>query len=336
MAIPSKAPRLLGQASIALLGLMLGLGLGYLAIRGVDWDGVVDALRRVPLSAAAAAVAIVLASAWLRAWRWRVAFARVPVATFRLFQVENAALGVNNLSPVRIGGEAVSLAILALRDKVAAGAVLATLIMTRALDLIFTLIFIGVSILSAPELTDFARPVAFFSVFVFVLLIAVLNLRFIVRRVPALARLPGVASFEEAIAELWADRPRLAATFGLTAVYWLALAPAGFLLGRSMGIELSLSQFMLVVLGAVFFATAMPGLPGAVGAFEFAVIQLLRLWDVPQDTALAYAIVLHLILFLPPIVIAAVVLPREGIRSLAALKERRRRLAEQRAEEVPL
>ena len=50
----------------------------------------------------------------------------------------------------------------------------------------------------------------------------------------------------------------------------------------------------------------------------------------PQDTALAYAVALHLILFLPPILIAAVVLPREGIGSLAALRERRRRLTGQR------
>ncbi|MDE2766225.1 MAG: hypothetical protein OXI25_07350, partial [Chloroflexota bacterium] len=57
------------------------------------------------------------------------------------------------------------------------------------------------------------------------------------------------------------------------------------------------------------------------------------LWDVPQDTALAYAIVLHLTLFLPPILIAAVVLPREGMGSLAALRERRRQ-AEERAKEA--
>ena len=333
MAIPRKAPRALGQAAAALLGLVLGAGLGYLAVRGVDWGGVRDALGGVPPSAAASAVGVVLVSAWVRAWRWRITFAHIPAATFRLFQVENAALGVNNLSPVRMGGEVVSLAILALRDKVAAGAVVATIIMTRALDLIFTLLFIGISILSAPELANLARPMALVSFFAFAMLIAVLNLRFVVRRVPALARLPGVASFEEAIAELWADRPRLAVTLALTASYWLALGPAGFLLGRSMGIELSLFQFTLVVLGAVFFATATPGLPGAIGAFEFAVIQLLRLWDVPQDTALAYAIVLHLTLFLPPILIAGVVLPREGMGSLAALRERRRQ-AQERAKEA--
>ncbi|MDE2765390.1 MAG: lysylphosphatidylglycerol synthase transmembrane domain-containing protein, partial [Chloroflexota bacterium] len=235
MAIPRKAPRALGQAAAALVGLALGAGLGYLAVRGVDWGGVAEALRSVQASAIAPAVGVVLLSAWVRAWRWRVTFAHIPVRVFRLFQVENAALGVNNLSPVRIGGEVVSLAILALRDRVAAGAVVATIIMVRSLDLIFTLLFIGVSILSAPELTDLARPVAFVSVLAFVALVGVLNLRFIVRRVPALARLPGVASFEEAIAELWADRPRLTFTFGLTATYWLMLGPAAFLLGRSMG-----------------------------------------------------------------------------------------------------
>ena len=277
MAIQSKAPRAISPAAIALLGVAIGLGLGYLAVRGVDWSEVGDALRSVPGEVIAAAFGVVLLSAWVRAWRWRVTFAHLPVATLRLFQVENAALGVNNLSPVRMGGEVVSLGMLALRDKHPAGAVVATIIMTRALDLIFTLLFIGVSIVSAPELTNLARPVAFVSVFAFVMLLAVLNLRIVVRRVPMLSRLPGIASFEEAIAELWADRPRLTVTFGLTAAYWLALGPAGFLLGRSMGLELPLFQFTLVVLGAVFFATATPGLPGAVGAFEFAVVQLLRL-----------------------------------------------------------
>ncbi len=335
MARFSTAFRNTTQAGIALLGIGIGGALGWLAIRGADWNGVRDAIADLSPWVLLAAFGLALVSAWLRAMRWRYTWVGYNVSIMRLFLVENASLGINNVSPIRMWDEVASLAMLVVHDKLPAGAVVATIVMTRAQDLVFTLSFVVISLLAAPELTEFARPVVFVSIFFFAMLIIVLNLGRIVQRFPALQRIPGVTSFGGAVNSLWTRKRRLALTFGLTAAYWLTLGPVGWVIGREMGIELSLFHFTLVALGSVFFATATPGLPGAVGTFEFATVRLLSVWDVPQGTALGFSVVLHMVLFLPPVIIAMFVLPREGMVSMATWRDRARRVEEQRATEVP-
>lgn len=335
LAHASKALRTIAQVGLIALGVALGILFGWLAIREVDWGAVGETIVDVPVPIVIGAVALMLLSAWVRAFRWRLMWKGQSISTFRLFQVENAAIGINNVSPVRLFDEVASLGMVVVHDRLPAGATVATIVMTRALDLIFTLGFIAICILVVPELTDIAGPVASLSIVFILLLLAVLNLGTLVRIFPPLAKLPGVTSFRDAIGAMWADKRLLAGTFSATVAYWLILGPLGYLLGTNMGIELHAFQFTLVVLGAIFFATTIPGLPGAAGTFEFAVVYLLNLWEVPQATALGFGVILHLVLFLPPVLIAAVVLPREGFVSVRAFRERARAVREKRGAEGP-
>ena len=91
------------------------------------------------------------------------------------------------------------------------------------------------------------------------------------------------------------------------------LGPCAWVLAQGMGIELSIFQATIVALGAIFFATALPGLPGAVGTFELAVVEILALWDVPRELGIGFGLILHLVLLGPTTIFAIVVLPREGI-----------------------
>lgn len=302
---------------------MLGAVLGWSAIQGANWEAVRATIGDIAPWVLPAAFALNLASIWLRAMRWRYTWVSHNVPTVRLFLVENAALGINNVSPLRVWDELASLAMLVIRDKLPPGAVVATLIMTRAQDLGFTLTFVGAGILMAPELREFGPPIATVSAGSFAMLLISLNLRRVVEWVPVLKRIPGVTTFGEAVAALWSRKRRLSLTFGLTTAYWLLLGPLAFVIGRGLGIELSLFQFTLVALGSIFFATATPGLPGAVGSFEFATVRLLSVWDIPQDQAISFAVLLHIVLFLPPVLIAMFVLPREGMLSVAVWRRAR-------------
>ena len=325
MGISSTTVRISTQALVALFGIALGTALGWSAIRGADWAEVWAAIGDMSIWVLPGAFALHLASLWLRAMRWRYTWVSHRVSTLRLFLVENAALGINNISPIRVWDEFASLAMLVIRDKLPPGAIVATLIMTRAQDLAFTLTFVGVGSLMAPELREFGSPIAAVSATVFVMFMVSLNLGRVVEWVPVLKRIPGITSYGDAVTELWVRKRRLTLTFGLTTVYWLLLGPVAYLIGRGLGIELSLFQFTLIVLGSLFFATITPGLPGAVGTFEFATVRLLGIWDVPQDTAISFAVLLHLVLFMPPVVIAMFVLPRDGLLSLPAWRRARAR-----------
>ena len=319
--MPDKVRPWITQIALALLGVGLGLFLGWLAIRGTDWTRVKQAMGQFPPSMLILALVLLVISAYLRAARWRLLWITEKVSTLRLFWVENAALGLNNLSPVRALDEPVELGILTLRDRLPVGTVAATIVVSRILDLVFTLLFVTAAVASLPALLQFTPAIALTALYLFVWLLLLLNIRRIVEKFPGLRRLRWVTSFEDALAIVRLQRRRLIMSFGLTAVYWLILGPVGWAVAAGTGIDVAFHHVMFVVMGSIFFATAIPGLPGAIGTFEFAAVSLLAILGVPREDAVTFAIVLHVILVVPQTLVTIVVLPREGLGSIKALRE---------------
>ena len=230
------------------------------------------------------ALAVVLLSMYLRAVRWWLMWTTARVSPLRLFWIENATLGVNNVSPIRAMDEVLTFGILTVRDRLPGGTVIATMMMSRIQDLAFTLGFISAAVIALPTLLRFTPAIFATSAFTLGWLLLMLNLRQVVRLVPFLRRLPGITSFEQVLAKLWARKRRVAASFALTCAYWFLLGPVGLVLAHGIGIEITFAEAMVTVLGAIFFSTILPGLPGAVGTFEFATVSLLGLWESPRSS----------------------------------------------------
>ena len=127
--------RLLTWIGVGSLGAGLGLLLGWLASRGVDWDQVGGALKDFPPGLVVLALAVVLLSMYLRAVRWWLMWTTARVSPLRLFWIENATLGVNNISPIRAMDEVLTFGILTVRDRLPGGTVIATMMMSRIQDL---------------------------------------------------------------------------------------------------------------------------------------------------------------------------------------------------------
>lgn len=297
-------------------GFAIGLFFGAVATRGIDWTDVSTQLSAASPMAVGIALGLVLISAYLRALRWRFLFVGHPARTVRLFLVENASLGLNNVSPIRLLDEPAMLAMLTLRDRIPGPLVVATLVMSRMQDLGVTLLLAAVSLTVEPTLSARAVPAIVAGLAFVVVLGTLLNVGWLSRRFTLMRRIPGVNTYDEAVTMLLSRKRRLSGTVMLTAAYWLVLGPMAYVLADGMGVELSMLQSTILIFGAIFFATAMPGLPGALGTFEVAVVELASIWGVPQALALGYGLVLHLVVFLPPVVIALFVLPREGLSFL--------------------
>jgi uncharacterized protein (TIRG00374 family) len=235
------------------------------------------------------------------------------VTTRRLFVVEMSSLGLNNLSPVRFLDEPAILTMLTVRDKLSGPIVVATVLMTRVHDMALTLAFGAVAVALEPGVAERAGAAVYVSGFFMIVLLGLLNLGSLARRFKIIEQVPGILAYGRAVEEVLTRKARLIGTSSLTGVYWLALGPAAYVLANGMGVEITLFQATIVALGATFFATAMPGLPGAFGTFELAVQELLTIWEVPRDLGFGFGVVLHLIFFVPPILFALVMLPREGV-----------------------
>ena len=76
--------------------------------------------------------------------------------------------------------------------------------------------------------------------------------------------------------------------------------------------EVSFFALMLMN-GIVNLATTIPSAPGYIGTFDAPGIAILKAFNVPEDTAASYTLVLHAALWLPITLLGAYYMARERI-----------------------
>ena len=301
------------------------MALGWLAGRGLHWDQVLEASTRLSPLWVLLALLVFIFSNLCRAYRWRVLFVSERITTLRLFVIENVGLGVNSLLPVRVASEAVQFTLLTVRDRITAGTALATLGMTRIMDIWASTLLLALGFLFLPDRELLARYAAGALMFSLLMLLLVLALARSGGGPAFLRRVKLIAAFSHAIAEMERHKRRLLASVFISLGLWVCLGACGWIVAMDMGIPLTLPQAVLVVIATIFFATSAPSLPGGIGTFEFAMIFAMeQFFNVDKNVAFPYALVMHVLLFLPPMALAGVLLPREGISLFSALRSNNR------------
>ena len=125
-------------------------------------------------------------------------------------------------------------------------------------------------------------------------------------------RITFLVAFSNALKDLAQDWRLLLQVFGASIAYWLMVGVSAWIASDAMGLPISPLTATLVIIGTIFFSTAIPA-PSGIGTFHFAVVFVLGLVNVAKDDAFPFAVIIHLLFFAPPTIIAAVFLPREGI-----------------------
>ena len=287
-----------------LFGVAISLVLGWLSVRGMEWGLVVDQFQDFSIGWAFLSLVIVILASFLRAYRWQALFVREKVPMMRLFMIQNAGIGLNNLVPIRVVSEGVQFALLTLRYGVKGGVALATLGVERILDMVVTAALLMAGLTLLPSKGDFLPYVVGALVVAVASVLAVPFLIWVSRK-PLLNRIPLVVSAAAFLLDL-------ALAFLLTLGHWLLIGVCAWVLAFEMGLEITPFVATLTILGTIYFATALPALPAAAGTFEFAVVYVLKVFGVPHASAFSYGVVIHAVLFLPPIIVAIIVFSSIG------------------------
>ncbi len=304
----------------ALVGLGLGSLFAWLALRGLDWSTVGHALGHASLPEFLAALVLLSAAGFIRAFRWRLLFVRVRVSALRLYLVENAGFGANSISPVRLLAEPVQIGLLVIKDRIPSEDVLASLGLNKASDVAVTLVLAAVGLFMFPPLAPLRPHVAISAGVVAAITVFCLALVPLSGVFRGLRRLWLLRMFLRMMKVVDVTKGRVALSMVLGAGYWLAFGFVGLVIARAVGLDLPFIAVLLVSVATIVFSTSVPGLPGGFGNFEWAAMSLLGLWNVPPEVALTFGLLLHLVWLIPPIVIAAVVLPLDGVRSTRSLR----------------
>jgi len=288
------------------LGLALGTAIGIAMVRDVEWGSLSAAFTDFPVRYGLLSLAVFSAATAMRAYRWQVLFIGDKVPLHRLLLVQNVGIGLNSVSPLRIISEATQFLMLTLRYQARGEEVAATLGIQRVLDFVIAAILLSVGLMFLPSLKGFT-PYVIGAILIAVISVLAVPVVIWFGSRPGLTHLQLLASTSSSLRGLTRARVRLVWSFMLTLGYWVLLGLSAWVLAYGMEIDISLLVAILLVIGTLTFVALVPSLPASVGTFEFAVFYLLTTIGVGGGDALGFALVIHAILFMPPILIAIMV-----------------------------
>ena len=293
-----------------LIGIALGVGVAYFIVREVRWAELLENLAEFNWYLMIPVMAIVVVSNAIRAVRWRMLFHGRAPNTRLLFFVENTGQGINNLAPIRVIAEPIQFGYIALREGYDRGSVLASIVLGRVSDLAVTLgsLAIGFTIF-APEGAGYLRIIILVLVGI---LVTIAALSLYTHKITWFDRFPIVRTYSAAWRELIAQPKKLISVMAVTLATWMTLGLAAYLVAFSKELAPNNSDNILevyvivyvVVLGTMTLGSVLPGLPSGIGPFEAAAVAFLGFYGVDKEAALAFALIIHVGFFVPPIIIA--------------------------------
>lgn len=257
-------------------------------------------------------LAVFIGSGVLRAARWRMLFPRPKPSVQRLFIVQHEGLGLSNIMPLRVASEVTQIAVLTIKDGLKASTVLAAIGMERAVDFLSSMLIFGVAFMLVPEMRPLA-PYVWGTIAIGLALVGALQiLAWRGESLWLIRRITFVVAFSNALRNLAKDWRLLLKVYAVSIAYWLMVGVSAWIASDAIGLPISALTATLVIIGTIFFSTAVPA-PSGIGTFHFAVVFVLGLIDVPKGDAFPFAVIVHLLFFVPPTIVAAIFLPREGI-----------------------
>jgi uncharacterized protein (TIRG00374 family) len=293
----------------AAVGIPVSIVFLVLAIRGTDLAAVWSTLQGVHLAPLLGAVLLIGVVYWLQAARWR-RIADTGLGQRRFVEMVVAGVAVNNVVPGRVGD--LLRARWVSHGAYSGGRGLASVMLDRAFDILALVAFLLVSL---PLVTDagWVDRIVVGSLFVLLVVwVLILAARSYTRRRPRSRRahrglprrflrdtLEGLSdplSVERGI--VW---------FAISVAAWAAWAVAAILVGRAVGVELSLVDAVFVT-AALNLGVAIPSSPGFVGTYQWLGVSALALFGVGRAEGLAFAICMQAVWYVPTTIVGAVIL----------------------------
>jgi uncharacterized protein (TIRG00374 family) len=297
------------------LGILVSVAATALLFYVVDVREVAVALGQANPWLALLCLLSVVASMWIKAYRWRLFFPEPDKIRLEgLLEALYIGYMVNTVLPLR-AGEVVRAFVAAEIERVSKSTTLATVLIEKVLDLGTMALLLALLGLIFPDLPDSARYAAFLAGIGLVVATAGVAFALAARRqalalagwferkIPPLARI-GVAGLLDAFLDglAFARRPAvLVQVIIWSIVQWTMAGFTVALAMLSVGITGSslyeLTMMTLLVLVATNLSMAIPSAPGYVGVFHGVFVATLALFNVREDTATAAAVVEHVLVF---------------------------------------
>jgi glycosyltransferase 2 family protein len=294
------------------LGFGISLIFIYFALRGQDFNLIVESLRGASYIWLIPALIAYFAGVAVRSFRWSYLLRPIQnIGPIRLFPIVAIGYMGNNVLPLR-AGEVVRSYALSARFRIRKTGALATIAVERIFDGLTMVLFMMVASLSIALTTDlrnlFMVATGLFIALSAMLIIMVfapdLRTRLIALAVGLLpdrfgSRVERMAgSFIEGLGILRRRQDLLVVAF-TSVLAWSLEASMYYFIAEGFNLDLSPSAILMVT-AVANLATLIPSSPGYVGPFEAGVmLVLVGALSIQREAALSYAVIVHAALYFP-------------------------------------
>lgn len=305
---------------LTIVTVLVTIVFSYIALSDINLALAWRALRTSDYWWLAAALIPFGLGTFARALRWRSLFAigrRPPVGP-----VTNAMMIgylYNNIMPAR-AGEAARVVVLTQRSTTPPVEIVGTVVLERLYDVLVILLLFFAAAPWLPHVSWVRAAALAAIVLATVIALAAIvlavygdrPLRLLMRPLGRLSLFSG-ERLERTIKELTYGlsglrHPRLALeALAWTIVAWLLTAACADLVALAFHLHLPPACGLLVAV-AIGLGNILPSPPAAVGVFEGATLIALKAYGIPASEALPYAVVLHLVNFVPFLVVGGLIL----------------------------
>ena len=292
-----------------------------LIIRATDWERLKYALAQANYWWLGPFLVVETVSIWARGMRWRVLLQK-KVTWERIFWITNVGYFLNGVLPLRMG-ELARVYLVSRNSEVGGMQALSTAVLERMIDLLMVFVFLFAVL---PWVPDGGILPLLGTQLIGIVFMAMVGL-FIAARwrdqvVNLVARWnswlhPRVVAFVvDHIGSFLGHVQAVKGTLLVSAVVWTAaswmLSAAAIyllLLGFEPSAQWHVGVFATCVIS---LGLAIPSAPSSVGIWEGATIFALGMFGIESETALAFAVVMHITIFMKMLVLGMVGIEREG------------------------
>ncbi|MBT3254197.1 MAG: flippase-like domain-containing protein [Candidatus Marinimicrobia bacterium] len=297
-----------------LISIAVSLGLVYYSFKDLEWEPFWQAVISINYWLFAAGAFLLVFSNVVRAARWKILLSpQGAIKTNHLFEATMMGYMGNNVLPFRLG-EVLRAMVVSKRHSLKVSGVGASIVVERALDMFSFLILAGIYATLVPTFES-ARLLAILGLSALLLIIilgfwvnrqhekfqvriGVWSQRFIDGGHPK--RAEHLLSIFRGLETLW-HMPKPFIVILQTGFLWLVYFLVTFLALAAFDFGLDLVDLWKVSSILLVFTTlslSVPAAPGYVGTYHGAVLAALMIFNIDNDAAKAFAIVMHLMNYL--------------------------------------
>jgi glycosyltransferase 2 family protein len=308
------------------LSILISAVLFWLALRNVDWDRSIAAMRSASYFWVLLMLPMTIWTLYIRAQRWRVFLGGVGTAPMSsLVAATNIGFMANMVLPLRVG-EVIRPVLLSRKEGLPLSGVLGSCLLERIFDMFCILVLFGIAA-SWVQVSDEVQQWGYALLTIALTVGAALALlRFqesLALRIASAACgiLPQavgeplykfVEGFVRALAML--DSPAaFARAFGWSFFLWAVIGSMYILGFWAFHLDVPNIKGGLVLTAIIAIAVSVPSAPGFIGSYQLGCRLALGVFGIDESTALAYSLVLHMTQFVSVIGAGFYSLWREGM-----------------------